>query len=64
MNQHLYYRASSPKGLAAVLDLESYVRSSGLEPPLLELIRTRASQINGCRDRAPVPNDHGFRGSA
>ena len=25
-----------------------YVRESGLEPPLLELVRLRASQINGC----------------
>ena len=28
--------------------LEKYVRESGLETPLLELMRMRASQINGC----------------
>ncbi|HEX5479583.1 MAG TPA: carboxymuconolactone decarboxylase family protein [Dehalococcoidia bacterium] len=28
--------------------LEQYVRNSGLEHPLLELVKTRASQINGC----------------
>ena len=28
--------------------LERYVRSSGLEPSLLELVKLRASQINGC----------------
>ena len=28
--------------------LERYVRGSGLEPSLLELIKLRASQINGC----------------
>ena len=28
--------------------LETYVRASGLEPSLLELIRLRASQMNGC----------------
>ena len=33
----------------AMLALETYVRkSSGLEPSLLELVRMRASQINGC----------------
>ena len=28
--------------------LESYVRQSGLKHSLLELVKTRASQINGC----------------
>jgi AhpD family alkylhydroperoxidase len=28
--------------------LEAYARQSGLEPSLLELVRLRASQINGC----------------
>jgi AhpD family alkylhydroperoxidase len=28
--------------------LEKYVRDCGLEHPLLELVKTRASQINGC----------------
>jgi AhpD family alkylhydroperoxidase len=28
--------------------LEKYVRNCGLEHPLLELVKTRASQINGC----------------
>lgn len=28
--------------------LEQYVKQSGLETPLLELVRMRASQINGC----------------
>ena len=42
------YRKSSPEGLAAVRALETYVRGCGLEASLLELIRTRASQINGC----------------
>jgi len=31
-----------------MLGLEKYVKESGLEPPLLELIKMRASQINGC----------------
>lgn len=28
--------------------LESYVKESGLEPSLIELVKIRASQINGC----------------
>src|SRR5690606_21517919 len=28
--------------------LESYVKRSGLEPALIELVKLRASQINGC----------------
>src|SRR5918912_1136448 len=31
-----------------MLALEQYVRKSGLEPALLELVRLRASYINGC----------------
>ena len=39
----------APGGFRAMLALENYVRnSSGLEPSLLELMRMRASQINGC----------------
>jgi AhpD family alkylhydroperoxidase len=37
-----------PGAYKAVLGLESYVRSSGLETSLYELIKIRASQINGC----------------
>lgn len=38
----------SPKGYQAVLAVQHYVDSSGLERPLLELVEMRASQINGC----------------
>ncbi|MGV1009667.1 MAG: carboxymuconolactone decarboxylase family protein [Dermatophilaceae bacterium] len=37
-----------PKASAAVLRLERYVRESGLDPRLYELVKIRASQINGC----------------
>src|SRR5690348_9361772 len=37
-----------PKAYQAVYPLEIYVRQSGLEKPLLELVKMRASQINGC----------------
>jgi AhpD family alkylhydroperoxidase len=34
--------------LSAMLNLGATVRRSGLEQPLIELIKTRVSQINGC----------------
>ncbi|ABC28506.1 uncharacterized conserved protein [Hahella chejuensis KCTC 2396] len=41
--------AEIPKPLyAAMMTVESYVRESGLPLELLELVRLRASQINGC----------------
>ena len=42
------YRTASPEALAAMAGLERHVRASGLEKPLLELVKMRASQINGC----------------
>jgi len=37
-----------PKAMHAMLGLEHYNHESGLEPSLLELVKMRASQINGC----------------
>jgi AhpD family alkylhydroperoxidase len=42
------YRQAASQGLQALYGLEQYVRQSGLETRLLELVRMRASQINGC----------------
>jgi AhpD family alkylhydroperoxidase len=42
------YTKVAPGASRAMYGLEMYVRESGLEPPLLELVRLRASQINGC----------------
>jgi len=44
----LDYAAAAPGAYAAMRGLEAYVRQSGLEPRLLELVKVRASQINGC----------------
>ena len=38
----------TPEAYQAMAGLGRYVRQSGLEPKLLDLIRTRSSQINGC----------------
>jgi AhpD family alkylhydroperoxidase len=49
MQPRLDARKAAPGAYRAMLDLEMYVRkSSHLEPSLLELIKMRASQINGC----------------
>jgi AhpD family alkylhydroperoxidase len=37
-----------PEILKPLMALESAVVASGLEPSLIELVKTRASQINGC----------------
>lgn len=37
-----------PAATEAVLGMERYARGGGIEPHLLELVRIRASQINGC----------------
>ncbi|MGH3277108.1 MAG: carboxymuconolactone decarboxylase family protein [Streptosporangiaceae bacterium] len=42
------YRGLFPAGEKAMVGLEQAVRGSTLEPALLELVRIRASQINGC----------------
>jgi AhpD family alkylhydroperoxidase len=48
MSQRLSVHDVDPAASEAVLALERYVRSSDLEAPLLELIKVRASQLNGC----------------
>ncbi len=48
MKARLNYAKIAPDALNAMLELEKYVSSSGLEKTLYELVKTRASQINGC----------------
>ena len=38
----------SPAAYHAMLALEMFVRKSSLEPSLIELVKMRSSQINGC----------------
>ena len=47
MDRINYYTAS-PDAMKAMMALEKAVSELGLEKPLLELIKLRASQINGC----------------
>ena len=48
MQQRIAYSQVAPDAVRAMLGLESYVRQSSLEPSLRELVKLRASQINGC----------------
>lgn len=38
----------TPEGYAALRGVEAYIRRCGLAPKLMELVKLRASQINGC----------------
>jgi AhpD family alkylhydroperoxidase len=42
------YRTVAPEALQAMLGLERVVHDSALEPGLLELVKMRSSQLNGC----------------
>src|SRR5512135_3493721 len=44
----LDYKSIAPEGFKALSGLETYVKHCGLERALLELVKTRASQLNGC----------------
>src|SRR5512140_1483525 len=48
MQARLDYSKVAPGTLKAMMGLETYVRHCGLETSLLELVKVRASQINGC----------------
>ncbi|HET6493374.1 MAG TPA: carboxymuconolactone decarboxylase family protein [Burkholderiales bacterium] len=48
MTSRIDFRKTNPNALKAMMGLQHYVNGSGLEPSLLELVKMRASQINGC----------------
>lgn len=48
MDQRIDYVKVAPEGYAAMLGLERYIHRCGLETSLIELIKLRASLINGC----------------
>ena len=48
MTSRLENREAAKGAIEAMLGLEKYLAQSGLEPVLLDLVRLRASQINGC----------------
>ena len=48
MDQRIDYMKAGHGAYGAMLGLEKYLHSCGLEPLLLHLIKLRVSQINGC----------------
>jgi AhpD family alkylhydroperoxidase len=48
MKARLDFRKASPPADKAMMGLHLFVRNCGLEHPLLELVKLRASQLNGC----------------
>ncbi len=48
MKARLNAYQAAPEAMKALMGFNSYVESCGIEPSLAELVKTRASQINGC----------------
>ena len=48
MKARLNAYTAAPDAVEAMLTLEKYVQTSGLEKSLIHLVKMRASQINGC----------------
>jgi AhpD family alkylhydroperoxidase len=48
MKNRFNYAKAAPNASRAMFALHKYVEDSGLEHSLLELVKTRVSQINGC----------------
>jgi len=48
MSTRIDYTKAAPEAYRAMLGLEKYIHDCGLENSLLELVKMRVSQINGC----------------
>lgn len=48
MHLRMNHRTANPAAYQAMRSLEEAAKGMGLEPMLFELIKTRASQLNGC----------------
>ena len=48
MEQRIDYKKAKPEAVQPLFDIEKYLRQSSLEAPLRELVKIRASQLNGC----------------
>ena len=48
MKPRMNFYQAAPDTMKALMALENQIAASGLEQSLIELVRTRASQINGC----------------
>src|ERR687888_2589148 len=48
MKQRINPYTVAPQGVAALVAVENYLQSCGLDHKLIALVKTRVSQINGC----------------
>lgn len=48
MKPRMNFYQAAPETIQALVAVESQIAASGLEQSLIELVKTRASQINGC----------------
>ncbi|PDT92340.1 alkylhydroperoxidase [Bradyrhizobium sp. Y36] len=48
MKPRMNYYQAAPETFKALVAVETQIKASGLEQSLIELVKTRASQINGC----------------
>lgn len=48
MEQRIDYKKAKPEAVQPLFDIEKYLHQSTLEASLRELIKIRASQLNGC----------------
>ncbi len=48
MKPRMNFYQAAPDTVNALVALENQIKASGLEQSLIELVKTRASQINGC----------------
>ena len=64
MDQRLDLTKVAPEGYKAMLGVHAYVQTSGLSLGLLELVKMRVSQINGCAFciamHLPLARKHGI----
>ena len=48
MKPRMNFYQAAPEAIKALSALETHIQSSGLEKSLIELVKIRASQVNGC----------------
>jgi len=48
MQERLHFRETGADAMKALRGVSAYTQGCGLEPALMELVKMRASQINGC----------------
>ena len=48
MKPRMNFYKAAPETINALVAVENQIKASGLEQSLIELVKTRASQINGC----------------